>query len=655
MATFSYFYTLSVKTDYEEYFDTAEQGSVTQEQWYQWDDLTDMVHEEHRPTGGTSPVNGIYTGPATELAPYATTIKVKKLMKVTYYARFYMKEVDGSTTKYYWLNDNGIKNVKVTAAGSKFVKISGVTTLEPGDKGWAKSKYPGVLGVTSGHCFVFTMSVKEANFTLANPFTITAEITPSDFGYGGSTPNPSSTKVTIANSNIAGLNPTIKSTQAQVAPAPNSNFLDALRSTTQASGYYTWPTTSANAFGPNDVQNFQFVYAYDACTKDTKKAWIGVKWGSTISADRKKKLLKYTVMYGSKDGQGFNADAFKPKFEEMTKNKTNITSPGLEKILDIIIAARVSNCASASSGGGGGGGGDDGSKDTVIVRPVPPKGDLRWNPPPHIEARGVNFSHRLSEISFVDESGNTLQLQGAELQENLLSLYGTRMERGRIFQDKVTAKVMNTTKLSVVSKKADVLQWGYEFMYNPETIDYQTTDGSGIDWTYGSKDKAVVLSGSQTFSFELLINRIPDMGFLKNVVTPDSWGSNTLSVAGAYGRGLEDEEIQGILRRGTEYDIEFLYRVLTGDPMPNSLLLAPGYAKTALTADIGYITKVPVWLFLHNNMRLFGSIASISVRHRIFDQNMVPMLSRMSVSFTRYPAYAGKAPNTKSTASTTGN
>jgi hypothetical protein len=132
-------------------------------------------------------------------------------------------------------------------------------------------------------------------------------------------------------------------------------------------------------------------------------------------------------------------------------------------------------------------------------------------------------------------------------------------------------------------------------------------------------------------------------------------GSNTLSVAGAYGRGLEDEEIQGILRRGTEYDIEFLYRVLTGDPMPNSLLLAPGYAKTALTSDIGYITKVPVWLFLHNNMRLFGSIASISVMHRIFDQNMVPMLSRMSVSFTRYPAYAGKAPNTKSTASTTGN
>jgi hypothetical protein len=63
-------------------------------------------------------------------------------------------------------------------------------------------------------------------------------------------------------------------------------------------------------------------------------------------------------------------------------------------------------------------------------------------------------------------------------------------------------------------------------------------------------------------------------------------------------------------------------------------------------------------------MRLFGSVSSISVVHRIFNQNMVPMLSRLSIGFQRYPAYEGKSPNTgkeyksstdtKSTTGTTG-
>ena len=156
------------------------------------------------------------------------------------------------------------------------------------------------------------------------------------------------------------------------------------------------------------------------------------------------------------------------------------------------------------------------------------------------------------------------------------------------------------------------------------------------------------------------------MSYLQEMTAP--WtGSNTpatrqSSIQTSYGRELEEYEKQGILKRGTEYDIEFLYRVLTGDPLPNSLLLEKG--STQLTADIGYTTKVPVWLFLNENMRLFGSVSSISVVHRIFDQNMVPMLSRLSIGFQRYPAYEGKSPNTgkeyksstdtKSTTGTTG-
>lgn len=661
MATFSFFYTVSANTDYEEYFDTAEQGTLTQEEWLKYDDLTENVHNEVRPTGGTGNVNGVYTGPKSEVAPYATTIKVKKQMKVIYYLRFYMKEVDGSTTKYYWLNDSALKNVSITAASSKFYKDGGVKTVKPGDKGYVRSRYPGVLGVTSGHCFVQTMYVKESNFKLNSGFTVTAKVTPSNFEYNNTTPNPSSTEVTITNGMIAGLNPGINCTQANVTPTPNNNFLTALQDTGVNSGFYTQPSGSALVGSDKDIMSVQSVYAYDSCTKDDNKRWIGVKWGRTVSADRKRQLIKMVVYYGSKSGQNFDASKFKPTFWDIPKTEKRLTCPTLEKVLETIIAARIGNCAPAASGGSSSGP-DAGDTPTIMIRPVPPKDALRWNPPPHIEARSVNFAYRLGNSPLYKITGNASDeaLRNELFYSYSQDLKAKRFERGKIFQDKVTAKVMNTeVGISLKTKNAQALQWGYQFMYNPESISYQTADSSGIDWTYGSKDRSVSLSGSQTISFDLLINRIPDMSYWAAFMGSTSMNTpvpfNQLAPGSVYGRDLDPVEIEGIMKRGTEYDIEFLYRVLTGDPMKKSLLLEPGYAANALTSDIGYITKVPVWLYLHDNMRFFGSISSINVMHRIFDQNMVPTLTRMSVTFSRYPAYEGKAPETKSTTESTGN
>ena len=111
----------------------------------------------------------------------------------------------------------------------------------------------------------------------------------------------------------------------------------------------------------------------------------------------------------------------------------------------------------------------------------------------------------------------------------------------------------------------------------------------------------------------------------------------------AYGRELSPDERQGILKRGTEYDIEFLYRALTGDPITNNPLLSPGWGASA---DIGYITGVPLWLYLNDNLRYYGAITGITVNHVIFDLNMIPMLSVMDVQFSRYPAQFGNDAST---------
>jgi hypothetical protein len=174
-------------------------------------------------------------------------------------------------------------------------------------------------------------------------------------------------------------------------------------------------------------------------------------------------------------------------------------------------------------------------------------------------------------------------------------------------------------------------------MYNPEIIGYGTTGNNSIDWTFGSKDSATLLTGNQTVKVEILLNRMSDLSYL------NMKAANRDETA-AYGRPLQEEERYGLLNRGTEYDLEFLYRVLNGDPEEGTMLLNENYGASIghkeyrRSADIGYITAIPVWMYLGANLRYFGSISGIDVTHKIFDLNMVPMMSVVSITFTRYPA-----------------
>ena len=185
-------------------------------------------------------------------------------------------------------------------------------------------------------------------------------------------------------------------------------------------------------------------------------------------------------------------------------------------------------------------------------------------------------------------------------------------------------------------------QWGFRFMYNPTSFSYSTAANNSIDWTLGSKDTAALLAGNQTVQLQLYLNRIVDLNYL-NVLYGNSSakiGMNVyqqLSPIAAYGRELSPAEIQGLLNRGTEYDLEFLYRCLTGDPQTNNPLLNDSLKKTG-SADIGYITGIPLWLYLNDNLRYFGSVSGFEVNHLIFSTEMVPTLSVVTLSFGRYPA-----------------
>jgi hypothetical protein len=271
-------------------------------------------------------------------------------------------------------------------------------------------------------------------------------------------------------------------------------------------------------------------------------------------------------------------------------------------LIDAIVSGKVTNVKVPKESDKGGGSGN--------VSPKEPTNPERWNPPFHRATKGTPRS-----FEWKDKGG-------------VVNRPSTAPELGRIYQDKNSARAVNTNPN--VSKKGDL--WGFRFMYNPETIKYSVS-GSPFDYT-NIQDQAILITGNMSVELTLLINRVADMTELQSTDSPSK---------SPYTPALGEEAKRGLLNRGTEYDIEYLYRVCNGDPSTTTgqdpLL---GYA--GLTSDSGLLKQTPVWLHLHNSYKIFGSVSSLTVEHRQFDKRMVPMLSTVALTINRYPAIVTTQP-----------
>ncbi len=348
-------------------------------------------------------------------------------------------------------------------------------------------------------------------------------------------------------------------------------------------------TVAAMGFGDNRLQ-------FNNCTKQ----WVGLLTQEIPNQGTKSTVYYYDTKGVLKNTKVFGIDA---GFSNTNFNKAQVE----------LLTALTANCNKIAG-------------EASVPASEPPTYDkIQWNPPTHFSTRKSSFS----EVINLDPSkvivGENATPQG------LKDIARYRDNLGKIFQDSAGASVLNQGKPKDKNMLPNTKPWGFRFTYNPTTFGYSTSANNSIDWTLGSKDPAVLLQGNQSVTFDLYLNRIADMSHLKTFGGNAADKNNT-----GYPRPLNKEEIDGILNRGTEYDIEFLYRVLNGNPMKSNLLLDPNYK--GYTADFGYITGTPCWLHMHNNMRYFGGVASMSVNHMIMDLNMVPMLSVVSLTFARYPA-----------------
>ena len=334
-------------------------------------------------------------------------------------------------------------------------------------------------------------------------------------------------------------------------------------------------------------------YTWDKCIS---------KWAYLVHDNNKNiDVLYYCGLNGDKITQVITGPSTKD-----TSTKANLTAWNLRNSNKYRESSTSQTC-----------GDNTGGNQQDVTTPSPTI-DARWNPPPHRDARSTSFFEKLKHREYENDKFN-----GA------LPAFA-KYVRGSIYQDVNGAATLNKNpdKLKdLASAKGTGNLWGFRFMYNPTSFSYTTASNNSVDWTLGQSDPATLLAGNSNVTFEVYINRIPDLKYLR-LTNPKATESTV------YKRSLTQIERDGILNRGTEYDIEFLYRVLNGDPLQKSLLLN----YNGVTADFGYTTGVPCWLVLNENLRYFGSVASFQVNHVMFDLNMVPMLSTVDITFSRYPA-----------------
>ena len=308
-------------------------------------------------------------------------------------------------------------------------------------------------------------------------------------------------------------------------------------------------------------------------------------------------------------------------------------------------------------------------KDTTTTptpTPIQPDPDstYRWNLPPHAWSLPVDPS----QIS------NTVVSPSSDIHTK---------RRGLIFvgrkYDGNTVEIDPVTKKPIPNIARFTDNYGFQFMWNPETFTQNTSVNWGITPT--QNDKTAWLTGlvaaNSTLNFTLRLDRTNDFACfaskgieLKDLTSQElainsatnqinsltaSYGiapvppvsgtliSEKFGLATYYSQGRApaseqdfalnlDAKINDLIKRGTEADLEFLYKSINGD----------GYNVLGVnTSNISYLMPTIVRIDI-GPQRLVGMIQSVDVNHLAFTREMVPIRTdvTLSIDLRAFTSYA---------------
>jgi hypothetical protein len=246
-----------------------------------------------------------------------------------------------------------------------------------------------------------------------------------------------------------------------------------------------------------------------------------------------------------------------------------------------------------------------------------------------------------------------------------LAWKGVKPARGTLQMSKVfAANALAKPKKLAKGQKRNEQPYGFRFLYNPTEISMAWGIVDAFSPEYVQSDSAG-MSGvavglmKGTIAFSLLLNRISDVNMLQedgsyhagmsgndmdydfysySQVLYPAVGTQVVPVIptpplnSPYGLSEEPsfEERATIWKKGTMYDIEYLFRAMGGFYADYESGL------NGQTADRGWLQPIPMELHLGTGLRYLVRVSSLDLKHMMFNERMVPTLTTVNVVCTRY-------------------
>ena len=245
-----------------------------------------------------------------------------------------------------------------------------------------------------------------------------------------------------------------------------------------------------------------------------------------------------------------------------------------------------------------------------------------------------------------------------------LAWKGVTPSRGTIQMSRIFAANAKAPAKPAKGQKKNDTPYGFRFLYNPTEVSmaWGIVDAFSPEYAQsGENGMSGVAVGLMkgTIAFSLLLNRIGDLSILQEdgsyqpgasgmdqVFDPHAYSQIRYPVVGTqvvpvlpapelnspYGLPEEPafEERAMIWKRGTMYDIEYLFRAMGGYYADYTSGL------NGKTADRGWLQPIPMELHLGTGLRYLVRVSSLDLKHMMFNERMVPTLTTVNVTCTRY-------------------
>lgn len=211
-------------------------------------------------------------------------------------------------------------------------------------------------------------------------------------------------------------------------------------------------------------------------------------------------------------------------------------------------------------------------------------------------------------------------------------------------------------------------QYGFRFMYNPPALDFSIGLATGVNFSYilsGAEKASPMIASGSSIGINLTISRVDDLAVLRTVSQgrePSTEELRSVLRAGMYGtwgasrRVVEGDrngantnqramsfmdaeseakiaQLREIAQLGTMHDMNHLFRAFAAKNWKT--------AYRGTTADIGIAYSVPLVLYLSRKMIYRVRLANLNYTHRVFNPDMIPTLTDVSLSFSRIPDVVG--------------